>query len=137
MFTAPETFINLPVKDLPASIEFFTKLGFTFNPQFTNETGTCMLINDNTFIMLLVEPFFSTFINKQISDSTRYTEVLISLAVLSVQEIKDKVAIAIEAGGTSPLEPTDSGWMYSWGFQDLDGHIWELVYMDIEKMPKQ
>lgn len=135
MFTSPQTFINLPVKDLQASINFFTKLGFTFNPQFTDENATCMVINENTFVMLLVETFFSTFTNKEISNSIKSTEVIISLSASSIEEIKEKIALVLTIGGIQSMEPIiDSDWMYSSSFQDLDGHIWEFVYMDMGKI---
>ncbi|HUR31582.1 MAG TPA: VOC family protein [Saprospiraceae bacterium] len=133
---AKQIFVNLPVKDLGKTIEFFTKVGFTFNPQFTDENATCMIIGDNIFAMLLVEKFFKTFTKKEISDSNRSTEVILALSTESRESVDDMVAKAIAAGGTVPNEKQDHGWMYSHGFQDLDGHLWEVLYMDESAIPQ-
>ena len=127
---ATQMFLNLPVKNLNRSVEFFTKLGYTFNPQFTNENATCMIISDDIFVMLLVENFFQTFIDKNICDATKNTEALIGLSCASRAEVDETVRKAIAAGGTSPRKPVDHGFMYSHGYQDLDGHIWEVFYME-------
>ena len=125
-----QIFVNLPVKDLNKSIEFFTKLNFTFNPQFTNEDATCMIVDENIFVMLLVEKFFQTFTPKAICDASKSTEVLMSLSCKSRAEVDAMVAKAIAAGGTTYKEPTDMGSMYQHGFQDLEGHLWEIFFMD-------
>ena len=125
-----QIFVNLPVKDLNKSVEFFTKLGFTFNPQFTNEDATCMIVDENIFVMLLVEKFFQTFTPKEICDTSKSTEVLVSLSFESRAEVNEMVAKAIAAGGTTYKEPMDMGAMYQHGFQDLDGHLWEIFFMD-------
>jgi hypothetical protein len=125
-----QIFVNLPVKDLNKAIEFFTRLGFTFNPQFTDENATCMIVGDNIFVMLLVEDFFKTFIKKEICDATKSTEVLLALSAESREMVDEMVSKAIEAGGTEPREPQDHGWMYGRSFEDVDGHIWEILYMD-------
>ncbi len=130
-----QIFVNLPIKNMERSKAFFTSLGFSFNPQFTNEQGACMVISPNISIMLLVEPFFQTFTNKPISDATRSTEVLICLSCESRAEVDSLVKNAIVAGGTSPNAPQDHGFMYGHGFTDLDGHIWELAYMDPNATP--
>jgi len=127
---AQQIFVNLPVKDLKKAVEFFTKLGFTFNPQFTDENATCMIVGDNIFVMLLVEDFFKTFIKKEICDATKSTEVLLALSAESRETVDEMVSKAIEAGGTEPREPQDHGWMYGRSFEDVDGHIWEILYMD-------
>jgi hypothetical protein len=127
---AQQIFVNLPVKDLKKAVEFFTKLGFTFNPQFTDENATCMIVGDNIFVMLLVEDFFKTFIKKEICDATKSTEVLLALSAESREMVDEMVSKAIEAGGTEPREPQDHGWMYGRSFEDVDGHIWEILYMD-------
>nr|WP_229753644.1 VOC family protein [Paenibacillus segetis] len=124
------TFINLPVKDLKQAIDFFTQLGFSFNPQFTDDNATCMIINDNTFAMLLVESYFKNFTNKEIVDATKSTEVLVSLLADSKEQVNEIVNKALTAGGSPSSDPKDLGFMYQWGFQDPDGHIWELSYMD-------
>jgi predicted lactoylglutathione lyase len=124
-----QIFVNLPVKDLPRSVAFFTALGFTFNPQFTNENATCMIVDENIFVMLLVEPFFQTFIKKDICDARTSTEVLMCLSCESRAEVDELVAKAVAAGGTIPRAAEDHGFMYGHAFEDPDGHIWELVYM--------
>ena len=128
--TADKIFVNLPVKDLQASIEFFSKIGFEFNPQFTDDNATCMVINDHIFVMLLVEGFFKTFTKKEIADATKSTEVIVALSADSREQVDEIVNKALVAGGTTPNEPTDHGFMYGRSFQDLDGHLWELIYME-------
>lgn len=127
-----QIFVNLPVKNLKQSIEFFTKLGFQFNPQFTDETATCMIVSENIFVMLLTHEKFKTFTPNAICDTTKSTEVLTCLSVESRANVDELVRKAIAAGGTTYNEPQDYGFMYAHGFQDLDGHIWELVYMESE-----
>ena len=126
---ATQIFVNLPVKNLPKSINFFTQLGYTFNPQFTDENATCMIISENIFVMLLVEPFFKSFIKKEIADSSQTTEVILCLSAESKNEVDELVRKAIEAGGSVPNAAQDQGFMYSHGFEDLDGHLWEVMYM--------
>lgn len=133
---ATKLFVNLPVKDLKKSIEFFTKLGFKFNPQFTDEKGTCMIINEESFIMLLVEPFFKTFTKKEISDASKATETIISLSFDSKAKVDELVDQAMDTGASKYSETQDHGWMYQRSFQDLDGHLWEFIYMDMNKMPQ-
>lgn len=125
-----QIFVNLPVKNLIQSVAFFTKLGYAFNPQFTDETATCMIVSDNIFVMLLTEDKFKTFTPKAICDATKSTEVLLCLSSESRKEVDEMVRKAVAAGGTTYNEPQDHGFMYGHGFQDLDGHIWELVYME-------
>ena len=132
---ATQIYVNLPVKDLPRSIAFFTSLGYQFNPQFTNENATCMIISDTIYVMLLVESFFQTFTKKPISDAHHSTEVLLCLSCESRAALDELVAKAVAAGGTTPLESKDHGFMYQHGYQDLDGHLWELVYMDPNAAP--
>jgi predicted lactoylglutathione lyase len=127
---ARQIFVNLPVKDLPRSVAFFTALGFSFNPQFTNDDATCMIVDENIFVMLLVEPFFRTFIDKALCDARTSTEVLVCLSCDSRAEVDELVAKAVAAGGTTPRPPQDYGFMYSHAFEDPDSHIWELVYME-------
>jgi predicted lactoylglutathione lyase len=125
-----QIYVNLPIKDMARTKEFFTSLGFTFNPQFTNEQGACMVVSDNIYVMLLVERFFQTFTKKPIADASKVTEVLICLSCESRAHVDELVAKAIAAGGKAPNAPQDHGFMYGHGFEDLDGHIWELAYMD-------
>lgn len=123
-------FVNLAVKDLKRAVTFFTALGFTFNPQFTDETSTCMIISDDIFAMLLTEPKFQAFAPKAIADTQQSNEVLIGLSCDSREEVIAMVEKAVAAGGATYAEPTDHGFMYQHGFQDPDGHIWEIFYMD-------
>src|SRR5690349_16747304 len=124
-----QIFVNLPVKDLKRSVEFFTHLGYTFNPQFTDENATCMIVDDNIFVMLLVEKFFQTFTNKPVCDATKSTEAIVSLSADSRASVDALVAKALAAGGTAPRPAQDHGFMYQHGYTDLDGHLWELVHM--------
>src|SRR3954452_24747306 len=105
-------FVNLPIKNMQRSKAFFGALGFSFNPQFTNEQGACMVITDSIYVMLLVEPFFQTFIKKQIADADKTTEVLISLSCASRAEVDELVRKAVAAGGSTPNAPQDHGFMY-------------------------
>lgn len=129
---ATQLFVNLPVKDLNKSIAFFTALGYSFDPQFTDENATCMVIAENIYAMLLVEPFFKSFLPKDtnIADSKKTIEVLNCLMLDSREGVDDLVRKAVAAGGTLYKEPQDYGFMYSHGYQDLDGHIWEVGWMD-------
>lgn len=123
-------FVNLPVRDLKKSTEFFKALGFEFNMQFTDENATCMVISDKAFAMLLTEPFFKTFTRRQQCDTSTHTEGMIALSCESRAEVDELVKKAIAAGGTHAMEPMDQGFMYGWSFYDLDGHHWEVVWMD-------
>jgi len=123
-------FVNLPVKNLNKAIEFFTQLGYTFNPQFTDETATCMIVSEDISVMLLTEAKFQTFTPKAICDATKNTEVLLCLSCESRADVDGMVNKAVAAGGTTYNESQDHGFMYAHGFQDLDGHIWELIYME-------
>ncbi|HYN54289.1 MAG TPA: VOC family protein [Methylotenera sp.] len=125
-----QIYINLPVKDLNQSIEFFTKLGFTFEPKFTDENATCMIVDENIFVMLLVESFFKTFTSKQLCDTKTSTEVLLALSYESRNKVNDMVSKAVKAGAKTPHAPKDLGFMYQHGFEDLDGHYWELFHME-------
>ena len=122
--------MNLPAKDLNKTIEFFTKLGFKFNPQFTDENATCMIVGEDIFVMLLVEKFFKTFTKKEICDTSKNTEVIVALSVEGREKVDQMINKAIEAGGTESREPQDHGWMYGRSFEDINGHIWEIIYMD-------
>ena len=123
-------FVNLPAKDLNKTIEFFTKLGFKFNPQFTDENATCMIVGEDIFVMFLVEKFFKTFTKKEICDTSKNTEVIVALSVEGREKVDQMINKAIEAGGTESREPQDHGWMYGRSFEDINGHIWEIIYMD-------
>lgn len=132
-----QIFVNLPIANMERSKAFFTKLGFSFNPQFTNDQGACMVIADNIFAMLLVQPFFKTFIDTEIADATKSTGVLVCLSCASREEVDELVKKAVAAGGKPHRQPQDHGFMYGHGFHDPDGHVWELVYMDPNAAPPQ
>ncbi|MFE0506719.1 VOC family protein [Peribacillus butanolivorans] len=127
---AEKIFVNLPVKDLNASIEFFTKVGFDFNEQMTNENATCVVISESIYVMLLVEDYFKTFTKREIPDSAKSTEAIVALSVKSKGEVDEIVNKALDAGGKPFNEAIDHGFMYGWSFQDIDGHLWEIFYMD-------
>ena len=127
---ATKIFVNLPVKELKRSMDFFTKLGYKFNPQFTDETAACMIVSDDIYVMLLTHPKFKESTPKAICDAAKSTEVLVCLSCESRDNVNDMVRKAVTAGGTTYAESKDYGFMYQHGFQDLDGHIWELIYME-------
>lgn len=127
---AEQIFVNLPVKDLNRSIDFFTSIGFEFNAQFTDQNATCMVVSDNIFVMLLVEDYFRTFSNKPVVDAAASSEVIVALSASSKESVNEIVKKALAAGAKASKDPVDHGFMYSWSFQDLDGHLWEFIYMD-------
>jgi len=129
-------FVNLPVRALKRSVEFFTKLGFSFDPRFTDEHATCMIISEEAFVMLLVEGRFKDFTKKRICDTTTHTEGLFALTAGSRGEVDAMVKAAIAAGGTYAVDPIDHGFMYGWSFYDLDGHHWEVFHMDPQAVPR-
>ena len=130
-----KVFINLPVKDLKKSMNFFEGLGYSFNPRFTDEKAGCMVIRDNIYAMMLTEEYFKTFTKKNISDAKASTEVLIALDADSREDVQGIITKAKESGATIYSEAQDHGWMYQHSFADLDGHQWEIVYMDESKIP--
>lgn len=123
-------FVNLPVKDLNKSKEFFAKLGFTFNPQFTDQNAACMVISEDNYAMLLVEPFFKTFTKKEVVNAQTSTEVLVALSLDSKEKVDEMLSKALAAGAKEAREPQDHGFMYGRSLEDLDGHIWEMFWMD-------
>ena len=125
-----QIFVNLPVKDLNKSKTFFEGLGYSFNPQFTNEDAACMVISETIYAMLLTEPYFKKFTNKDVVDAKKATEVLVCLSTESRAEVDEIVRKAVAAGGRIYNEPQDHGFMYGHGFEDLDGHQWEFAYME-------
>jgi predicted lactoylglutathione lyase len=127
---ATKIFVNLPVKDLKKSMAFYAAVGMKNNPQFTDETGACMVISDDIYVMLLTHEKFKQFTPKPISDATKSTEVLVCLSCDSRDDVNDQVSKAIAAGGSAYADPKDYGFMFQHGFQDPDGHIWELIWMD-------
>ena len=132
---AKQLFVNLPIKDIDKTKEFFTTLGFTFNPRFTDKNGACMVIGENIFAMLLAEPFFKSFIKKEVCDARTSTEVLLALSLENREQVDEMMSKALAAGGSEPRQPQDHGWMYGRAFEDIDGHIWEVFFMDESKMP--
>ena len=133
-----QIYVNLPIKNMARSLAFFKALGFSFEPKFSNEQGACMIVGENIFTMLLVEPFFQTFIGDKASvDAKRSTEVLVCLSCGSRAEVDALVKKAVAAGGKTPNAPQDHGFMYGHGFEDLDGHLWELAWMDPNAAPPQ
>lgn len=129
-------FVNLPVKELDRSVRFFTALGFSFNAHFTDETATCMIVSDSSFVMLLTEEKFKQFTPKQLCDTKQATEVLVCLSAESRAEVDQLVAKAVAAGGSLYKEPIDFGFMYGHSFQDPDGHQWEVMFMEPEAIPQ-
>ncbi|HKO56751.1 MAG TPA: VOC family protein [Thermoanaerobaculia bacterium] len=125
-----EIFVNLPVRDLQKSMQFFTALGFSFNPQFTDDKAACMIISDKAYVMLLSEPFFRGFTRNAICDTSASTEALLALSCTSKAEVDQLVRKAIDAGGRHAVDANDHGFMYGWSFYDLDGHHWEVLWMD-------
>jgi predicted lactoylglutathione lyase len=132
---ATKIFVNLPVKDLPKSMEFFQKLGYSFNPAFSDETAACLVISEHIYAMLLTHAKFQEFTPKTICDATKSTEVLIALSCDSREHLTSLIEKALAAGGTTYAEPKDYGFMLQHGFQDPDGHIWELIHMDENAVP--
>ncbi|MBX4212517.1 glyoxalase/bleomycin resistance/extradiol dioxygenase family protein [Candidatus Pacearchaeota archaeon] len=136
MTTIKQIFVNLPIKDLDKSMKFWSHLGFKFNPQFTDKNAACMIVGENIFCMLLVEKFFRGFIKKEISDAHKTTEVINAISVSSRKDVDEIIKKAFEAGAKPSGNTQDAGWMYIQSFQDLDGHLWEIAYMDMAKAPK-
>ena len=134
---ASKIFVNLPVKDLKRSMGFFDKLGFKNNPQFTDDTAACMVVSEEIYVMLLTEEKFRSFAPKPIADATKTTEVLIALSFDSRQKVDQVVRTATANGGATYAEPKDYGFMYQHGFQDPDGHVWEVFWMDPKGIPPQ
>lgn len=129
---AMQTFINLPVKDLARATEFFNAIGFSFDPEFTDENATRMVVGDETSVMLVVEPFFKSFIEPQeIADTSKSREVIVGLSAESREQVDELADKALAAGGQALGEPEDQGFMYMRGFSDLDGHQWSFIHMDM------
>jgi predicted lactoylglutathione lyase len=128
-------FVNLAVRDLKRSMQFFSALGFEFNPKFTDDKAACMIIGEEAFVMLLSEPFFRTFTRREPCDTTRQTEGLFALSCASREEVDTMVKTALAAGGQPAMDPMDHGFMYGWSFHDPDGHLWELLWLDPSAPP--
>lgn len=123
-------FVNLPVNDLDASKKFFTELGYAINPQFSDDNAASVVISDTIVAMLLTKPFYATFTKKEIADATQTSEVLVALSAESREKVDELVEKALAAGGSPAGETQDHGFMYGRSFDDLDGHTWEVVWMD-------
>jgi len=135
--TSTNIFVNLHVKDLKNTIAFFTGLGFEFNQQFTDEQAACLVLGENMYAMLLTEPFFKSFTKREIVDTEKYAQLTIALSAESREKVDEIVNAAAALGGKLYSEPVDHGFMYQWGFQDLDGHIWEIAYMNMNAFDQQ
>jgi len=132
---ARQIFVNIPVKDLSKSIKFYESLGFQMNPQFSDEKAASMVVSDTIYVMLLTEPFFKGFTNKEIPDTKKNSQAIIALSADSREQVDKLVDTALKSGGSKYNDTQDHGWMYQHSFADLDGHQWELVYMDETKFP--
>jgi predicted lactoylglutathione lyase len=126
---ARKIFVNLPVQDLARSIEFFSRLGFAFNAEFTDDKCASMVVSDEAYVMLLTREFYATFSPKSLADTGTHTEVILCVSAESRDEVDRLVATAIEAGGRSFRDRMEDGPMYGWGFEDPDGHLWEVMHM--------
>ncbi len=132
-----QIFVNLPIKDMARTRAFWEAMGFSFNPRFSNDQGACLVIAENIQVMLLVEPFFQGFTKLPVADATQTTEVLTALSCDSRDEVETLVARAVAAGASTPNAPMDHGFMFQHGFADLDGHQWEVFWMDETAAPAQ
>ncbi len=131
---ATQIFVNLAVRNLERTMGFFSSLGFKFNPQFTDENAACMIVNDKAFVMFLVKPFFKTFTSKSLVDASKSSEVLLSLSADSKAKVNEIMKTALDLGATETRDLQDHGFMFGRSFNDLDGHIWEIAWMDTEAM---
>lgn len=129
-------FVNIPVADLEKSKQFFSNLGFNFNPHFTDKKAACLVLGNDNFVMLLTDEFFKTFTKKEIADASKTTEAILALSVDSRERVDELVNAAMEAGARRYMAPNDHGFMYQDSFEDLDGHQWEVFYMDITAFPQ-
>ena len=137
MATPRKIFVNLPVRDLDTSVRFFTKLGFTFDPRFTDEQATCMILSDEAFVMLLFESRFKDFTKKELCDATTQTEAILALDASSRDEVDEFAEAALAAGAAPANDPMDYGFMYGRSFQDPDGHLWEVFWMNPDAVPNE
>lgn len=132
-----QIFINLPVTDLKKSMAFYTAIGFVNNPQFTDETAACMALSEEIFVMLLTHDKFKGFVTKEIGDTLKTVSVINSLSTSSTEEVNNITEKALKAGGNEPIPARDYGFMQQRSFEDLDGHLWDVFYMDMAKFPQQ
>lgn len=129
-------FVNLPVKDLKRSMDFYAQIGFVNNPQFTDNTAACMVYSEEIYVMLLTYDKFREFTKKPIANAAETTSVILSLSAESSEKVNDMVGKAIKAGGNELNEPKDYGFMQQRSFEDLDGHHWEVLHLDMSKVPQ-
>ncbi len=134
---ATQIYVNLPVKHLQRSQDFFASMGYSFEPRFTDENAACLIIDENIYVMLLSEPFFKGSTPKQVADASKTTEVLMGISAECRERVDERVGMAVGAGGRQYSQPKDYGFMYQHGFEDLDGHMWELVWMDPNADPAE
>lgn len=132
-----QIYVNLPIKDMQRARAFYESLGYAFNPQWSNDQGACMVLSEDIHVMLLVEPFFKGFTPKPVADASQSTEVLLCVACASRAEVDELVRKAVAAGARAPMPAQDHGFMYQHGYEDLDGHQWELMFMDPAAAPPQ
>jgi len=130
-------FVNLAVEDLDRSVDFFTKLGFSFDQRFTDESATCMLVGEDAYVMLLVRPRFQDFTKKEIVDSTRQTEAIMALSADGREDVDDLADKALANGGSPANDPMEMDFMYGRSFHDPDGHLWEVFWMDMAAVEEQ
>ncbi len=130
-------FVNLPVEDLVKTKAFFEKLGFTYNPQFTDDKAACMILSDEAFVMLLTTPFFQSFTKREVGDPRTRTQGIYALSCDSRAEVDEILKVVTESGGSEAMPPMDHGFMYGRSFYDLDGHHWEVMWMDPTAAPAQ
>jgi predicted lactoylglutathione lyase len=129
-----QIFVNLPIKNLEKTMAFWQAMGFKFNPQFTDEKAGALELGENIFAMLLTEPFFKTFTNKEVADSSKSVEVLNAISVESREVLNELMQKGLAAGGKEPRPAQDHGWMLSRALEDVDGHTWEITHMDLSKL---
>lgn len=132
-----KVFINLAISDLPASMAFYTAIGFTNNPMFTDDTAAAMVFSDEIYVMLLTQKKFRDFVDKETADTRKTASSIYALQMDSVDAVNDMAEKAVNAGAREYAEPKDYGFMQQRSFEDPDGHLWEVFYMDIDKFPKQ
>jgi predicted lactoylglutathione lyase len=130
-------FVNLPVTDLATSTDFYTALGYGLDPRFSDENASCIVLSDDIYVMLLVKGFFQNFTTKQICDASTQTEAIFALSAESREAVDALVDKALASGGKPANDRTDQGGMYGWSFQDPDGHLWEVLYMDPSTLARQ
>jgi len=131
--TSKQIYVNLHVKDVKKSMEFFTGLGFEFDMRFTDEKqAACLVVGENIYVMLLVEDYFKTFTKREVVDTAKHAQLTVAIAAESREKVDEIVNKAVSLGGKLIADPQDHGFMYQWGFQDLDGHVWEVGYMDMK-----